>query len=80
MSIRKKWEVFKGESTDKKDLLFSTKKSSLIQFKTELDVFLASNTSKKVCDFKIKGSYLERSCSIFLGETSTIIAQVRTLP
>ncbi|CAL5444228.1 unnamed protein product [Camellia sinensis] len=71
-----RWQLFRGQSSDPKDLLFSVKKSSLIQFKTELDVFLAANTKEEVCDFKVKGSWLERSCAIHLGNTPTIIAQM----
>ncbi|KAF7143588.1 hypothetical protein RHSIM_Rhsim05G0227600 [Rhododendron simsii] len=76
LTAHRRWQVYRGDSTDAKDLLFSAKKSSLIQFKTQLDVFLAANTKEEVCDFKIKGSWLERSCTIYLGDTSTIIAQM----
>lgn len=75
-TAHRRWEVFRGESTDAKDLLFSAKKSSIIQFKTGLDVFLGSNTSENVPDFKIKGTWKERSCTIYLGESNTIIAQM----
>lgn len=76
LTAHRRWQVFRGQSSDPKDLLFSVKKSSLIQFKTELDVFLAANTKEEVCDFKVKGSWLERSCAIHLGNTPTIIAQM----
>ncbi|KAH7867247.1 hypothetical protein Vadar_030895 [Vaccinium darrowii] len=76
LTAHRRWQVYRGDSTDEKDLLFSAKKSSLIQFKTELDVFLAANKKEDVCDFKVKGSWLERSCTIYLGDTSTIIAQM----
>ncbi|XP_008799837.2 protein LURP-one-related 15-like [Phoenix dactylifera] len=76
MSAHRRWQVYRGDSSDSKDLLFSVRKSSLIQFKTALDVFLAANTSEQACDFKIKGSYFERSCTIYLGESNTIIAQM----
>lgn len=68
--------MFRGDSSSEKDLLFSVKKSAVIQFKTELDVFLAANTSELVCDFKVKGSYFERSVAIYLGSSDTVIAQV----
>ncbi|URE01512.1 hypothetical protein MUK42_03723 [Musa troglodytarum] len=67
----------RGESTDSKDLLFSVKKSRLLQFKTTLHVFMASNTNEDACDFKIKGSYSERSCTVYLGESDSILAQMR---
>ncbi|RWW38690.1 hypothetical protein BHE74_00056062, partial [Ensete ventricosum] len=63
------------KSTESKDLLFSVKKSSLLQFKTKLDVIMASNTNEDACDFKIKGSYFERSCTVYLGESNSKIAQ-----
>ncbi|PON94382.1 LURP1-related protein domain containing protein [Trema orientale] len=40
MSMHRRWQVYGGVSSDSKDLLFPAKKPSLIQFKTELDVFL----------------------------------------
>ncbi|XP_073114542.1 protein LURP-one-related 15 [Elaeis guineensis] len=76
-TVHRRWEAYRGDSTDSKDLLFSTKKSSLIQFKTELNVYLAANTSEQACDFKVKGSYGERACTIYLGESDTIVAQMR---
>ncbi|KAK4782834.1 hypothetical protein SAY86_007208 [Trapa natans] len=75
-SAHGRWQVFRGESSDSKDMIFSAKKSSLIQFKTELDVFLAANTKEDAPDFKLKGSWLDRSCTIFTGNNSTIIAQM----
>ena len=42
-----RWEVFRGDSTSSSDLLFTAKKSSIIQLKTELDVFLASNRAEQ---------------------------------
>ncbi|KAJ4841476.1 hypothetical protein Tsubulata_015701 [Turnera subulata] len=73
LTMHRRWEVFRGESPE---LLFTVKKSSLIQFKTELDVFVAANTAQKVPDFKIKGSWMERSCTITLGDSNIIIAQM----
>ncbi|XP_038905051.1 protein LURP-one-related 10 [Benincasa hispida] len=75
-SAHRKWYAYRGESTDSKDLLFTVKKSSILQLRTQLDVILASNSSESSCDFKIKGSWLERSCTISLGDGSTIIAQM----
>ncbi|XP_062094832.1 protein LURP-one-related 15-like [Humulus lupulus] len=76
ITAHRRWQVYRGDSSDSKDLLFSVKKSSLIQFKTELDVFFAANIKEDVPDFKVKGSWLERSCTIYLGNTSNIIAQM----
>lgn len=76
LTMHRRWEAFRGESTDSKDLMFSVRKSSMLQFKTQLDVFLAANSKEDYFDFKIKGSWLERSCTITLGDSSTIIAQM----
>ncbi|CAH2049138.1 unnamed protein product, partial [Thlaspi arvense] len=59
LSWHGRWEVFRGESTDSKDLLFIVKNSSVMQSKTKLDVFLANNTSTEVCDFKLKANWSE---------------------
>ncbi|KAK2981795.1 hypothetical protein RJ640_010312 [Escallonia rubra] len=75
LTAHRRWQVFRGDSSDSQDLLFSVKKSSILQFKTELDIFLATNTKEDACDFKVKGSWLERSCVIYLGDSSTIVAQ-----
>ncbi|PKA51870.1 Protein LURP-one-related 15 [Apostasia shenzhenica] len=76
ISMHRRWKVFRGDSSSSKDLLFNARKTSLFQFKTELDVFLASNSTEQHCDFKVKGSYFERSCTIFLGNTNTVIARM----
>ncbi|KAJ6365748.1 hypothetical protein OIU76_030508 [Salix suchowensis] len=75
MSVHRRWEAFGGESKDEKDLLFTAKKSKLFQFKTDLDVFLANNKGD-VPDFKVKGGYAERSCSVLLGDSNAMLAQV----
>ncbi|XP_061357867.1 protein LURP-one-related 10 [Gastrolobium bilobum] len=76
MSAHDRWQAFRGESTETKDLIFTLKRSSLIQFKTKLNVFLANNTKEDVCDFKVKGSWFERSCVVYAGESDTIVAQM----
>ncbi|PIA33945.1 hypothetical protein AQUCO_03900066v1 [Aquilegia coerulea] len=73
LTAHRRWEAYRGESTE---LLFSVKKSSIIQFATNLHVFLASNSSKDVCDFKIKGSWGDRSCVVYQGNTKNILAQM----
>ncbi|KAL4310669.1 hypothetical protein GQ457_01G024050 [Hibiscus cannabinus] len=76
MSAHDRWQVFKGESTDASDLLFSAKRSSMFQLKTNVDVFLANNIKEKVWDYKVKGSWSESSCVVYAGESSTIVAQM----
>ncbi|TVU39954.1 hypothetical protein EJB05_13398 [Eragrostis curvula] len=79
-SLHNRWEVFRGDSYNDGDLLFTAKTTSVLQlFKTEMDIFLASNTAMEVCDFKMKGSFKERSCVFYLGNTNTMIAQMHRL-
>jgi LURP-one-related len=79
MSMHHRWKVFRGDSDNDGDLLFTVKKSQMFQQKTELVVFLAGNMAEQSCDFKVKASWLERSCTFFLGDGTTIIAHVRTI-
>ncbi|KAG1338992.1 putative TOM1-like protein 7 [Cocos nucifera] len=83
VSIQKKvlsrhgqWQVFGGDSFDHEDLLFTVERTKAVQVKSKLNVFLASNTSKDVCDFTIDGSFFKRSCKIYKGDSSMVIAQM----
>ncbi|KAI9153520.1 hypothetical protein LWI28_012578 [Acer negundo] len=75
MSVHDRWQVYRGESTDSKDLIFTAKRSSMVQLKIQLHVFLANNTEEDVCDFKVKGSWFKKSCVVNAGESDTIVAQ-----
>ncbi|KAJ4704303.1 LURP-one-like protein [Melia azedarach] len=75
-SLHQKHFAFRGDSTDPKDLLFTVQRSSAMQLKTTLNVYLANNTKQEVCDFKVKGSWTERSCIVYAGETNAILAQM----
>jgi hypothetical protein len=79
MSAHDRWQVFRGESVEESDLIFSIKRSSILQLKAKLHVFLANNTKEDVCDFKVEGSWSERSCVVYAGESSSIIAQVKAI-
>lgn len=78
-SWHSRWQAFKGDSTNEKDLIFSAKISSIFQFTTKLDIFLANNISEEVCDFWMKTNYMESTCDIFAGQSSTLIARVTSL-
>ncbi|XP_022734962.1 protein LURP-one-related 15-like [Durio zibethinus] len=75
LTVHRRWQVYRGESNNSNDLLFSVKKSSFLQLKTTLNVFLASNTNESQPDFIVKGSWYESGCTIYAGEN--IIAQMR---
>uniref|UniRef100_A0A0D9WWZ7 Tubby C-terminal domain-containing protein n=1 Tax=Leersia perrieri TaxID=77586 RepID=A0A0D9WWZ7_9ORYZ len=71
------WEVFRGNSEDASDLLFTVRRTTYYpKPKLEVDVFLASNTSQNACDFRVRCSYLRKSCTIYLGGSNTVIAQM----
>ncbi|KAK3124827.1 hypothetical protein QOZ80_7BG0594040 [Eleusine coracana subsp. coracana] len=79
-SLQSKWEVFRGDSYNESDLLFTAKTTSMLQlFKTEMDIFLASNTVMEVCDFKMKTTFQDRTCAFYLGNTNTMIAQMHRM-
>ncbi|KAI3841404.1 hypothetical protein MKX03_000031 [Papaver bracteatum] len=71
-----RWKVYRGDTSDSKDLLFTVKESKFFQLKTNLDVFLASNTGEDVCDFKIKQRDRKKSCFIYRGNSDSIIAEM----
>ncbi|CAH2053828.1 unnamed protein product [Thlaspi arvense] len=76
VSLHHRWQVFRGVNKEPEDLLYTVKRSSMIQFKTKLDVFLSHNKEEKSCDFRVKGSWSQSSCVIYLGESDTIIAEM----
>ncbi|CAL5079350.1 unnamed protein product [Urochloa decumbens] len=76
-SMHDTWKVFRGDSSSSRDLLFTVKRTSIFQLKTSMGVFLARNTAEQVCDFKIKGSYFERTCAFYRGNSDTMIAQMK---
>ncbi|KAF9684819.1 hypothetical protein SADUNF_Sadunf04G0158300 [Salix dunnii] len=75
VSVHRRWEACRGESKEEKDLFFTAKKSKLFQFKTDLDIFLA-NSKGGVPNFRVKGGYGESSCSVLLGNSNTMLAQI----
>ncbi|XP_047306442.1 protein LURP-one-related 15-like [Impatiens glandulifera] len=78
-TMHSRWQVFKGNSHDKNDLLFTAVTSSCLQFKVKLNVFLAKNVKEEEPDFKLKGSFSKGSCIIYTGhdKSKTIIAQMQ---
>ncbi|MCL7049600.1 hypothetical protein MKW94_019987 [Papaver nudicaule] len=76
ISLHERWKVYKGDSEDSNDLLFTVKKSHCLQFRTQLEVFLAPNTDESACDFMMKQTYREKSCVIYRGYSDTIIAEM----
>lgn len=75
LSAHNRWQAFRGESTDTKQLLFRVNKSGLLFIKAKLDVFLVTNTKEEVADFKIEDRWLEKSCVIY-NSNSTEVAKI----
>ncbi|XP_042450477.1 protein LURP-one-related 15-like [Zingiber officinale] len=75
-SCHETWRVFRGDSTGPNDLLFSVRKHKIFQWKDNFDVFLATDTTDQAapCDFKILARC--QKCTICIGETDEIIAQM----
>ena len=69
------WEAFLGDGSSPGNLLFTASKSALLQFKTSVNVYLGSNSLLRHSDFKVKGSYINRSCTIYQG--TRVIAEMR---
>lgn len=76
VSMHDRWQVFRGGSTEEGALLYTVKRSSMIQLAPKLEVFLANNVEEKICDFKVKGAWLDDSCVVYAGDSDTIIAHM----
>jgi hypothetical protein len=73
--VNNSWKAFRGESIEPKHLIFRKKRSSLLQLKTKLDVFLANNNTR-VCDFTVKADFLGLSWKVCRGKSNIVVAKV----
>ncbi len=71
LSFHAGWHMYAGDS---EQLVCTVKKSSILQLRPSMNVFLASNTTERIPDFTLKGNFLERNLTIFHGQEA--IAQV----
>ncbi|CAH8283493.1 unnamed protein product [Eruca vesicaria subsp. sativa] len=81
ITMRYKWEVYKGESTESEDLLFSVREPNLFSFKTSLDVSLppqqpSTDISSIEPDFRTSGRYIGSSFKLFEPIHNTLLAEV----
>ncbi|XP_043817093.1 protein LURP-one-related 14 isoform X1 [Manihot esculenta] len=74
LTIRERWLVHRGESSETNDLLFTVQRSHALQMKTRLDVFLASSTNGDISNFQVVGCYSSQSCKVYKGDT--LVAEV----
>ncbi|XP_019161111.1 PREDICTED: protein LURP-one-related 10-like [Ipomoea nil] len=76
-SNRCRWHVFRGESKENRDMIFSARFSSVFHIIPDSDVFLPSNTAERVCDFKLKTPFSSKTWDIY-GPSSSLIAQMKS--
>uniref|UniRef100_A0A1J3DKI4 Protein LURP-one-related 9 n=1 Tax=Noccaea caerulescens TaxID=107243 RepID=A0A1J3DKI4_NOCCA len=83
VTMRYKWEVYKGESTEVEDILFSAREPNLFSFKTLLDVSLppqqpliTTDISSVEPDFRTSGRYIGSSFKLFEPIHNTLLAEV----
>ncbi|ESQ54965.1 hypothetical protein EUTSA_v10026215mg [Eutrema salsugineum] len=77
MTMHNRWKVFRGGSTEESDLLYTVKKSSMVQFfDTKLDVFLSHNTEEETPDFRVECDSDDCDCVVYAGESDVIVAQM----
>ncbi|CAA7041442.1 unnamed protein product [Microthlaspi erraticum] len=83
VTMRYKWEVYKGESIESEDLLFSVREPNLFSFKTSLDVSLppqqasiTTDVSSIEPDFRTSGRYIGSSFKLFEPIHNTLLAEV----
>ncbi|MED6156518.1 hypothetical protein PIB30_014913 [Stylosanthes scabra] len=81
ISMHDRWRVFKGDSTNSSDLVFSVKRSTFLvpqKKNIDLNVYLASNNSKEsVWDFKVSAGAQKKSCDICANGSSTLLAKMK---
>ncbi|XP_074591214.1 protein LURP-one-related 10-like [Curcuma longa] len=76
LNFYKQWNVFRGKGKNPSDLLFSIRKCSLLE-SDKFKVRLAANTDRAAtCDFMINGNGRSTKCTISIGQSDTIIAQM----
>ncbi|KAF8098852.1 hypothetical protein N665_0257s0062 [Sinapis alba] len=82
VTMKYKWEVYKGESTESEDLLFSVREPNLFSFRTSLDVSLplqlqhSTDISSIEPDFRTYGRYIGSSFKLFEPIHNTLLAEV----
>ncbi|KAL4572581.1 hypothetical protein LXL04_019361 [Taraxacum kok-saghyz] len=76
ITVHGRWNVFLGDRKRKSNKIYTTQTPNIIQSKS-VHVFLANRASNKDgCDFKIKGSWANRNCTIYMGDTTTKLAKM----
>ncbi|CAH9094079.1 unnamed protein product [Cuscuta europaea] len=73
-AIKGKWEGFKGESTQEREMMFKVERVTNTFTDKEFEIFLCDeNIEEGRTDFRMKGCPFKRSCTIYKG--NSILAQ-----
>lgn len=76
-SFKNWWQVFAGDSTEKKDLIFRMKRSTcVLQSNEEWLVYLAANTTKEKFNFKMIGNRRKMNYTIYSADSNFVVAQI----
>ncbi|XP_006651954.2 protein LURP-one-related 10-like [Oryza brachyantha] len=67
-----RWDVFRGDSSSRRSLLFTAVKESVVQVRTKIFVYLAGyRSAEQVPDFVVGGSYYNGACTVFAGNSDS---------
>ena len=75
LSFHDRWEVAVGDDFDDDHIIFTVKKSSVLQFKTHLNVYLKGNDNDDEPDFEVKGNFFERHAEILYKDQ--LVAEIK---
>ncbi|KAL2641241.1 hypothetical protein R1flu_008828 [Riccia fluitans] len=80
LTLRDRWEAYRGEESNDDNLLFVLKKSSIYQVKPSYDIFMAANTAMSKPDFTLKGDLFQNNYTIFFHHTPVAEASRKINP
>ncbi|KAL5203028.1 hypothetical protein ABZP36_013980 [Zizania latifolia] len=73
------WEAFRGESfaaADGGGLAFTVEQDKRFQVNATMKLFLARNTARQDCDYRIEGSFMARSLKVYRRGSSQLVAEM----
>ncbi|XP_054797459.1 protein LURP-one-related 14 [Prosopis cineraria] len=80
-TLRHRWRIHRGKSSEKKDLIFRVERSHPLEMKAHLDAFMAEHGDgdddeniNKTSSFQLVKTYSDLSCRVYRGDG--VIAQV----
>ncbi|KMZ69188.1 hypothetical protein ZOSMA_21G00420 [Zostera marina] len=73
------YRIFRGDSIDQSNLLWTANASSIFEFSSIMDVFAVTNMARKPCDFKIKKKLFSESYYFHSGDSDAVVAKIKTI-